>query len=207
MTWKNWGDHPIVVGIGIVGVLTGLGYTVYEHHIKQEDTSRSVVAPPRSASPSSPSPPKEKPSEVIMPPQPSPSPQTTTKEKNGDLQEKLIGNWIYISSCKVNNEAVRLYQIISFNRDNTVTEIISLTTTATSSNFFSTRQRKIETKTQVTYEWSIEEPFLYMKIVDRVASIDAVSENGRSVKLDNSIIKQMTDSLGVHPTFAISKSA
>jgi hypothetical protein len=136
MTWKNWGDHPIVVGIGIVGVLTGLGYTVYEHHIKQEDASRSVVVSPRSASPSIPSPPKEKPSEVIKSPQPSPSPQTTTKEKNGDLQEKLIGSWIYIRSCKIKNELVGLYHIISFDRNKTVTEIISLTTTATSSNFF-----------------------------------------------------------------------
>ena len=56
MTWKNWGDHPIVVGIGIIGVLTSLGYTVYEHHIKQEDASRSLIVPPRSTSPSIPSP-------------------------------------------------------------------------------------------------------------------------------------------------------
>jgi hypothetical protein len=43
MSWKNWGDHPVVVGIGIIGVLAGLGYTIYDHHVKQEDTSKSGV--------------------------------------------------------------------------------------------------------------------------------------------------------------------
>lgn len=59
MAWKNWGDHPIVVGIGVVGALSGLGYAVYDHHIKQEDTSKAGVTSPQpttSASTSIPSP-------------------------------------------------------------------------------------------------------------------------------------------------------
>jgi hypothetical protein len=139
----------------------------------------------------SPAPPQEKPSEVVE--SPSPSPQSPAERES--LQEKLIGNWIYISSCEINNEPVALRQFASFNSNKTVTQLIFLTTTATSSNFFSTRQRKIEANIQVTYEWTIEEPFLYMKIVDRVASLNAVSGNGRSVELDDSSINQVEDSL------------
>jgi hypothetical protein len=54
MSWKNWGDHPIVVGIGIIVGLAGLGYTIYDHHLRQEDTSKSGVVsskPPDSVVP------------------------------------------------------------------------------------------------------------------------------------------------------------
>jgi hypothetical protein len=58
MTWKNWGDHPVIVGIGIIGILSGLGYTIYDHHVKQEDAAKGgVVSPQPTNSPvSTPSP-------------------------------------------------------------------------------------------------------------------------------------------------------
>jgi hypothetical protein len=36
MTWKNWGDHPIVVSVGICVALVGLVYTVYDHHFRSD---------------------------------------------------------------------------------------------------------------------------------------------------------------------------
>jgi hypothetical protein len=38
MTWKNWGDHPVVVTIGLIIGISGFGYTVYDHFSKQGDT-------------------------------------------------------------------------------------------------------------------------------------------------------------------------
>jgi hypothetical protein len=37
MTWKNWGDHPVVVIIGLIAGISGIGYTVYDHFAKQGD--------------------------------------------------------------------------------------------------------------------------------------------------------------------------
>jgi hypothetical protein len=54
MTWRNWGDHPIVVSISICGTLfglIGLVYTVYNHHFKS-DASVSTSSLQPSSSPS-----------------------------------------------------------------------------------------------------------------------------------------------------------
>lgn len=56
MSWKNWGDHPTVVGIGVVCALAGLSYTIYDHHIKQEDISKNATVAPSLTTPSIPSP-------------------------------------------------------------------------------------------------------------------------------------------------------
>jgi hypothetical protein len=45
MTWKNWGDNPIIVGIGIFCSISGLGYAIYDHHLKQEDTQKNSAKP------------------------------------------------------------------------------------------------------------------------------------------------------------------
>jgi hypothetical protein len=45
MAWKNWGDHPIIVGIGVVCSMSGLGYAIYDHHLKQEDTQKISTKP------------------------------------------------------------------------------------------------------------------------------------------------------------------
>lgn len=50
MTWKNWGDHPIVVSVGICGALVGLVYTVYDHHFKS-DASAPTSSLQQSSSP------------------------------------------------------------------------------------------------------------------------------------------------------------
>lgn len=52
MTWKNWGDHPVVVSIGIIGILSGLGYTIYDHHLKPEDTTKGGAFPTQPKNPS-----------------------------------------------------------------------------------------------------------------------------------------------------------
>jgi hypothetical protein len=34
MAWKNWGDHPVIVGITVIASLCGVaafGYTIYDH--------------------------------------------------------------------------------------------------------------------------------------------------------------------------------
>jgi hypothetical protein len=49
MTWKNWGDHPIVVGVGICGVLIGLVYTVYDHHFKSDASDPTPSLQPNSS--------------------------------------------------------------------------------------------------------------------------------------------------------------
>jgi hypothetical protein len=99
MSWKNWGDHPIVVGIGIIGVLAGLGYTIYDHHLKQEDTSKSGVAsskPPDAVAPvpiasitSSPSPSSDPEKPHANAKSSLPSPQNTTIKESEDLQKKI----------------------------------------------------------------------------------------------------------------------
>lgn len=119
-----------------------------------------------------------------------PSPQAITIEKAKDLQDKLAGAWIYTSACEVNGELVIHNKVMVFNNNRTITEIIGLTSTKSKSTFFSTKTTKISADIQVTYEWSIEEAFLYMKIVDRVASLADISVNGKSVKVnDSSVIR------------------
>jgi hypothetical protein len=99
MSWKNWGDHPIVVGIGIIGVLAGLGYTIYDHHLKQEDTSKSGVAsskPPDAVAPvpiasitPSPSPSSDPEKPHANAKSSLPSPQNTTIKESETLQKDI----------------------------------------------------------------------------------------------------------------------
>jgi hypothetical protein len=40
MAWKNWGDHPVIIGIGTVAALcsiVALGYAVYDHTQSKDD--------------------------------------------------------------------------------------------------------------------------------------------------------------------------
>jgi hypothetical protein len=41
MSWKNWGDHPVIVSIGIVTAIAGLGYTIHATHFAK--SSEPVV--------------------------------------------------------------------------------------------------------------------------------------------------------------------
>jgi hypothetical protein len=38
MSWKNWGDHPIVVAIAVLSALITVGYLIYDHHYAIEQT-------------------------------------------------------------------------------------------------------------------------------------------------------------------------
>jgi hypothetical protein len=48
MTWKNWGDHPVVVTITVIAALGGLGYVMYDHLPKSDpDPTVSITPTPR----------------------------------------------------------------------------------------------------------------------------------------------------------------
>jgi hypothetical protein len=55
MAWKNWGDNPIVVAAGLLIGLVGLGYIIYDHHLKSEDTptTKPSASPKTKSAPSS----------------------------------------------------------------------------------------------------------------------------------------------------------
>jgi hypothetical protein len=42
MSWRNWGDHPIIVAVSVTASLAALAYTIYDH-------SRSSTQPTPSA--------------------------------------------------------------------------------------------------------------------------------------------------------------
>jgi hypothetical protein len=47
MTWKNWGDHPITVTIGVVagiGGIIGTGYTIYDR-FAQSGANQPILTP------------------------------------------------------------------------------------------------------------------------------------------------------------------
>lgn len=98
MPWKNWGDHPIVVGIGTIGVLVGLAYTIYDHHLKQEDTSKNGVVSSKPSDSVTPTPsvllsptPIASPSSVASPAiDPSSSPQAKPSPANPNASSTTI---------------------------------------------------------------------------------------------------------------------
>jgi hypothetical protein len=124
-----------------------------------------------------------------------PSPQDITIEKSKYLQNKLAGVWIYTSSCEFKGKPGTHDKNMTFNVNRSATEILSVTSTTSKSNFFSTTTTKLSGKIKITYEWSIEEGFLYMKIVDRVAFFEDYSVNGKSVKPNESSIVRVKSAL------------
>jgi hypothetical protein len=47
MTWRNWGDHPIIVMISVIGVFGGiiaLGFTIYDHSVPA-GTNQPILTP------------------------------------------------------------------------------------------------------------------------------------------------------------------
>jgi hypothetical protein len=62
MTWKNWGDHPVVVSITVGTALVTLGYTIYGQHFKKEPSAPSSSQSSFASSPS----PSAKPKKFII---------------------------------------------------------------------------------------------------------------------------------------------
>ena len=123
-----------------------------------------------------------------------PSPQVAVKDKVENLQDKLIGSWTSsVNACGVNGDSFKYRKIIMFNKNRTVLETMFFVSNSSESVFFSTKNYETRMNIQVTYEWIIEEAFLYMKIVDKVSSVDSYSVDGKSVKINASSVQRLKD--------------
>ena len=153
-----------------------------------EKSSLKTIPPQTTQSPIATSPPslkQQKPDIGVKSSLPS---QSATAEGFKDLQDKLdklSGIWVYLSACELDGESAINNKVMVFHKNRTITEIVALSLTVTKPTLFSTKITKIRANIKVTYEWSIEEALLHMKIVDRAVSVPDALVNGKPVKVND----------------------
>jgi hypothetical protein len=111
MSWKPWGDHPLFIALSSVGIIVGLGYTVYDHyHPKDVETpvkisnpqfsSPPVTSPPVTSSPdplptiSSPPSPTPSDSPSVSSPEPAPSVSVVKLDPKNCIMKTGTGGFI-----------------------------------------------------------------------------------------------------------------
>jgi hypothetical protein len=93
MTWKNWGDHPIVVTISVISGLCGiapLGYTVYDHFGKQEVISIEKFTPSTPIQPIQNSPQKTPNQKTLVSPTPHFSPEISSAPVVSNPESRIL---------------------------------------------------------------------------------------------------------------------